>query len=175
MENWINIRGFEELYQISSAGRVRSLARVCEGSRGGKRPVKERLLKYVPDKQGRRRVCLYKDGIGKYFKVSTLVALHFLANPENYTVVCHKDDDVTNDNVTNLFWGTHAMNVADKVSKGRQSRGSSHGMAKLSESDVLNIRMLANNGFKQSELCSIYNMSSGLMSGIISKKRWKHL
>jgi hypothetical protein len=53
--------------------------------------------------------------------------------------VLHRCDNPTCINPEHLFLGTNAENVADKVAKGRQSRGSMNG-AKLTEADVIAIR-----------------------------------
>ena len=53
------------------------------------------------------------------YLVHRLVARAFIPNPNNFPLVCHKDDNRANPNVDNLFWGTHAMNSMDSVLKGR--------------------------------------------------------
>jgi len=50
--------------------------------------------------------------------------------------VCHRCDNPPCFNPAHLHWGTHADNVADKVSKGRQPRGEKHGVARLTDAQV---------------------------------------
>ncbi len=45
--------------------------------------------------------------------VNRAVALAFIPNPKSYPMVRHLDDDIDNNNVDNLAWGTAADNSAD--------------------------------------------------------------
>lgn len=56
------------------------------------------------------------------------------------TCICRKCDNRICCNVTHLFAGTHADNVADKVCKGRHLRGAKHPLAVLNNSAVTQIR-----------------------------------
>lgn len=54
--------------------------------------------------------------------------------------VLHKCDNRSCCNPEHLFLGTNGDNVADKVKKGRQEKGSAHTCAKLTEDQVRAIR-----------------------------------
>ena len=56
-------------------------------------------------------VCLSKNGIVKSYYVHRLVAQAFLPNPNNYKEVNHKDENKTNNVVTNLEWCDRLYNV----------------------------------------------------------------
>lgn len=112
MENerieWRDIEGYEGLYQVSNTGLVKSLV----GWNGKEYVKRERILK--PAKGGTVPylfVGLYKDRKVKRFNVHRLVAIAFLDNPNNLPVVMHLDDNPTNNNVTNLKWGTTKENT----------------------------------------------------------------
>lgn len=79
----------------------------------------KKWLKGYPHKHGYKMYCLPK-GNGKYGYQSAhrLVAKAFLPNPEGYPLVCHKDDDPTNNNVNNLYWGTKSDNLKDAYKHG---------------------------------------------------------
>ena len=55
-------------------------------------------------------VCV--KNINRSLKVSRLVALAYIPNPENKPCVCHKDNNSLNNNVDNLYWGTQAENMS---------------------------------------------------------------
>lgn len=73
-ELWKDVEGYEGLYQISNAGRVKSVARVVAVNVGNrsKRSVKEKLLK-----PSGGSVTLNKNNTAKLFSLNKLVALHF--------------------------------------------------------------------------------------------------
>ena len=91
-EFWRDIEGFEG-YQISNLGRVRSFKR-----------NKVRIMKPVADKRGYLRVFLRKNNSLKTLFIHRLVTQAFLPNPNNLPQVNHKDEDKTNNNVSNLEW-----------------------------------------------------------------------
>ena len=81
MENeiWKDIPEFEGLYQISNLGRVKSLKR-------------NNILKSFYDKDGYKRVCLYKKidnkDCRKYKYVHKLVAENFIIDKTKFLSVC---------------------------------------------------------------------------------------
>ena len=119
MEEWRNIIGYEGLYQVSNLGRVKSLGN------GSGNNSKEKILKGSKNKFGYLKVNLYKDGKQKTHKVHRLVASAFIPNPNNLPEVNHKDEDKTNNIVTNIEYcdrtynnnyGTHNDRMAKSLS-----------------------------------------------------------
>ena len=88
--------------------------------------------------------------------------------------VLHCCDNPSCVNPDHLFLGTHADNMADKVSKGRQVAfpGASNGSSKLTASDVLAIREAA---CTQRDIAKTFGVSVSLISQIRSRKLWNHL
>lgn len=126
-EMWKPIQGYEGLYEISNLGRIKSLER-CVENNGGKQIIKEKILKTHPN-QYRNNYCqvsLCKDGIVKKHQVHRLVAQAFIKNPNNLPQINHKDENPTNNEVSNLEWctakynsnyGNHNINVSKSRSK----------------------------------------------------------
>lgn len=50
VEMWADIQGYEGRYQVSTLGRVKSLARVRRGKAGADVPMPERLMRLTPKK-----------------------------------------------------------------------------------------------------------------------------
>ena len=88
-EIWKPVVGYEDYYEISSMGRVRSLDRYDNL----KHFRKGEINTLTKDKNGYLYVSLWKDGKQKVHKVHRLVALHFIPNPNNYPMINHKDTD----------------------------------------------------------------------------------
>ena len=118
-EQWLDIPGYEGLYQISNFGRVKSFY--------FKNP---RILK--PHKvKGYSNVELYKNKKKKQFYIHRLVMENFCPI-ENMNVldVNHKDEDKSNNHISNLEWMTHKDNLnygsrAEKARMKMQGKNSS--------------------------------------------------
>lgn len=105
-EVWKGIEGYEGLYQVSNFGRVKSLERVIIRKNGKPLCVKEKLLKARKHTDGHLFISLYKNGMGKNYKIHFLVAEAFIPNTENKPICHHIDKNKENNVVENLIWVT---------------------------------------------------------------------
>lgn len=79
-------------------------------------------------------------------------------------------------NPKHLFLGTNQDNIDDKVAKRRQARGETHSRAILTEDQVREIRYRARNEtISHKELGHQYGVSKATISGIVSRKNWRHI
>jgi hypothetical protein len=79
-------------------------------------------------------------------------------------------------NPEHLTFGSHADNMRDMVEAERQAKGTDHGIAKLTEEQVLEIRRrYADGGVTQRLLCDEYGVTQSLISQIVLRKIWAHL
>ena len=111
-EIWKWIDGYENMYQVSNLGRVRSVDRdvYCEVSPNKLQHIYGKVLKQGTNHKGYPIVYLSKDGKQKTITVHRLVALTFIENPLNLPQVNHIDGDKTNNNVSNLEWCDNSYN-----------------------------------------------------------------
>lgn len=111
-EIWIDIKGYEGLYQVSNLGQVKSLDRiiVCRKT-NAKRKFKGCILIPTLKPFGYPWVSLHKDGKKHTKLIHRLVAEAFIPNPDNLPCVNHKDENPSNANVNNLEWCTQQYNV----------------------------------------------------------------
>lgn len=86
--------------------------------------------------------------------------------------VLHRCDNPACVNPDHLFLGDQTGNMSDKVRKGRQDKGETHGMAKLTEQQAIAIRM---DKRKYSEIANAYGITIMTVSDIKLARSWKHL
>jgi hypothetical protein len=115
VEAWKDIPGFEGHYQISSFGRVKSLARLRVSRGGCLAPLREKILKPKTTAYGYLAVTLRREGKIKHPNLHRLVAEGFLPNKDSKLTVNHIDCDKVNNNVRNLEWSTHSEQMQHAV------------------------------------------------------------
>lgn len=101
-EEWLPIEGYENLYQVSNYGRVKSL--------NYNKTNQEQIRKQSTNK-GYQIIGLCKDGKRKTFQVHRLVANAFIPNSNNLPQVNHKDENPLNNHVDNLEWCDCKYNI----------------------------------------------------------------
>lgn len=122
-EIWKDIEGYENLYQISNLGNVKSKQRYVYKSNGKiyiNALLKEKILK-KNIRQGYYAVKLYKNNKKVNFPVHRLVAKAFISNLEDKPCVNHKDGNKLNNNVKNLEWCTYSENILHAYKNGLSS------------------------------------------------------
>lgn len=126
-EIWKAIEGYEGIYEVSNLGRVRSLDRtIYIRNRWGDvqpRCYKGRILKQSLDSKGYPVVHLQVEGVGKIARVHQMVVIAFVSGWFDGAVVNHKDEDKTNNHVSNLEWVTFADNLNYGTARQRSTEG----------------------------------------------------
>lgn len=107
VEVWKSIPGYEDQYEASTYGRIRSLPR------NGTIKTK-RVLSLNHKNSGYIDVTLNKDGKRTTTHVHQLIAKTFIDNPENKPQVNHINGDKTDNRIENLEWATSRENIRHK-------------------------------------------------------------
>lgn len=105
----------EDLYEVSSLGRVRSLDR--PHNMNPAKIIKGRVLK-LQDDMGYLTVFLREAPFKRKMSVHRLVAMAFIENPTGLPEVNHKDLVKTNNAVGNLEWTTRLGNYLHAAEAG---------------------------------------------------------
>lgn len=103
---WVGVKGYEGLYEVSSSGAVRSLRRVDpRGQTRNSIVLKPRLGSY-------KQVGLCKDGVVTRHAVHRLVLMSFQGPPPTtlHRYVDHINQIKTDDRLENLRWATCSQN-----------------------------------------------------------------
>lgn len=167
LELWVEILGYENLYQVSNLGNVRRINK-C-GNR--------RNLKLLPNSGGYLHVCLSCNGLVRTFDVHRLVAETFVPNNECKLEVNHKDGVKFNNEADNLEWVTAKENSIHKMwVLGKNIKGETNANAKLNNIQVKRIKYLLGLGlYTQRQIAKMFNVHFATISLINLNKLWAHV
>ena len=119
------IKGYENEYMVSDDGQV---FRVLKNGL--------KVLAPVIDKDGYYRVTLCKGNVKKTYPIHRLVAGAFIKKKHvNETVINHKDENKTNNNVSNLEWCTVKYNTNYNGTAYRRAKSRKRAVKAISEND----------------------------------------
>jgi hypothetical protein len=106
-------------YEVSDAGRFRSVDRQVRTSNGQLRSYRGQLFSCSPGKRGYPIVKIY--GVGTLY-VHTLVLTAFVGPaPASRSDVRHLNGNPLDNRLVNLRWGTRSENVQDMIRHGRNA------------------------------------------------------
>jgi len=112
MEVWKDVVGFEGIYEVSDKGNIRTVeGKITSNSRYNVRVWKQRIIKLKHDRNGYKRVSLWKSGKHYDWLVHRLVAIAFIPNPNDYPMINHIDGISNNNCIDNLEWCDSNHNV----------------------------------------------------------------
>lgn len=111
-ECWVDIKGYEGLYQVSTKGRIKSLPRFHHNMpNGGALYTQLKILKQSPCCGGLYlKVNLYKDKIQSTEMIHILVGKEFVDNRNNKPEINHKNGIKFDNRKCNLEWATSKEN-----------------------------------------------------------------
>jgi hypothetical protein len=159
MEQWLDVVGFEDIYEVSDHGRVRS-----------KITQKFKKITFAKD-DGRPYLNIWKFGQQKIVRPHRLVLEAFVGKCPDGMECCHNDGNHQNNHISNLRWDTPKNNSVDKIRHGTTNRGERCGTAKLTLKQVNAIR-------KDDRLQRIIAEEYGVRQSVISRIKngvlWQH-
>lgn len=150
-ERWLPVVGYEGLYLVSDAGRVRSLPR-----RGGRNRLYggQLLQPCITAHGGYLAVRLARANTGRTRRIHVLVAAAFFGpRPAGYDIR-HLDGDPTNNVLVNLAYGTRSENGHDTVRHGRNRNAAKTHCKRGHEFTPENTR-LDDRGLRRCRRCSL--------------------
>ena len=116
-ETWKDIPNYEDIYEISTRGYIKSISRWRDNGKSGYLQKEKYMTPHVT-KKGYLAIDLYKDKKRKKYLVHRLIAETFIPNPNNYPCVNHKDGNKLNNDINNLEWCTQQYNMKEAARLG---------------------------------------------------------
>lgn len=167
-EIWKRCPGYENFYDISNLGNVRSYH---IGRGRVDRSAVKRIMAIGINKDYLQVPLSKGIGVMKTCSIHIMVAKAFVPNPKNRKCVHHKNNDKSDPRAENLEWVTSGQNQKYAYLDGQRERplGMANGRCKLSIEDVLEIFESKENVYKDS---ANYNISRKVIASIKSGKLW---
>jgi len=104
-----------------------------------------------------------------------LVLMAFVGMPLKGIQACHNDNNPSNNKLDNLRWDTKSGNMSDKTKHGTH-RNASNAVAKLTESDIVDILKLGqSSNMTYDEIAFLYKVSQSTIGHIMIGKSWRHV
>ena len=122
-EEWKDIDGYEDIYQVSNLGRIKTLSRVIE-NKFNSYISKEKIKKQPLSSDGKYlQVTLFKNKKSKTYPVHKLVAVAFLNHQPNghFVIIDHINNIQTDNRAENLQIISQRQNCS-KDKKGYSSK-----------------------------------------------------
>lgn len=171
LEEWRPVVGYEGWYEVSNLGRVKRIG-------AGRGAVPGRTYRGHVGGWGYRIIRLNQDSHGQRFPVHTLVAEAFLGSRPEGHEINHRDGNKANNRVANLEWVTRSQNNRHAIRTGLRPalacKGIQHGMAKLSEPQVHEIRRLRHR-ITQRAIADHFHISKDMVWRIQNRWNWQHI
>jgi hypothetical protein len=177
-EIWVDIVGYENLYQISNKGRVKSLRKTIDKGKWGEVIFPEKILKQFERSNIEDYLCinLYKNKKAKTHSVHRLLAIAFIPNPHNKPHINHINCIKNDCRIENLEWCTPSENALHAIRNGRVTilNGEKNVNSVLTE---VAVRIIRNSRYKISrkELSETFGVSIAHIDRVRCRQRWKHI
>jgi HNH endonuclease len=150
-------------------------------SKGYRSPVRWQLgdswrqMQAVPNRQGQMKVTICPGRLTRF--VHRLILEAFVGPcPPNMECRHFPDRDPANNALTNLQWGTKKQNQADRIFHGTDKRGEAHGMSRLTDNTVAEIRArYAKGGITTVQLAKKFKVGKTTIKNVIHRRTWQHV
>lgn len=178
-ERWLPVVGFEGYYDVSDAGRVRSLRYLGHSWDRERNPPL--ILSPTPNiKSGHMWVILSNGKERRKRTVHTLVLDAFVGPSPPGKEGCHGDGVPSNNRLENLRWDTRSANTLDAYRHGKRDhtaylRGENHPNSRFTVDDIRCIRAEPNCHKVSVMLGRAFGVEPSVIRLIRAGRTWKHV
>jgi hypothetical protein len=134
-----------------------------------------RLKPIKPSSRGYSYIKVCDRKVRIYSTLQEMILTAFVGPRPEGKECCHNDGNPRNNRLSNLRWDTHQANIADKKIHGTELVGSKSNPAKLTESQIPEIRRLLKLGLSCGEIGKMFGVCKGTISVIGLGYTWIHV
>lgn len=161
------------IYDISSLGRVRNHDRHVKTSNGQTRFYRGGMISPAHNQHGHEKVLLIvAPGVKIMRYIHALVAAAFIGQRPIGHEIAHNDGNPRNNTVGNLRYATPKENNSDKIQHGTLLKRAGHPSAKLTESDVADIRIRLAAKHRQKDIAADFCVTRATIGAIALGRSW---
>ena len=142
-EIWKTIENYPN-YMVSDYGNIMSL--------NYRRTSKPHILKQETNNDGYKLVCLHNENGSKMMTVHRIVAKAFIFNKFKYNEINHKNNDRSDNRVSNLEWISHKDNIKQRDLTYKPKINN-----QITPNEVIEIRKEKENGNKIKDIYKKYS------------------
>lgn len=168
-EIWKDVVGWEDSYQVSNMGNIKSKPR-SKYENLGKRIYGNNILNPFTYHTGYLAVNLKHGNKRKAMPIHRLVLLSFVGNPPEGYHACHNNGIRADNRLCNLRWDTAKNNQADRFIHGTAFSAGNNPAAKLNWEIVENIRKSEE---RNVILAKKYKVSPSTIGAVKKHKTWR--
>jgi len=132
-----------------------------------------KILRLFAGVGGYLRFTTYESGRWQQVSVHVKVCEAFHGPRPFGHHAAHSNGVRTDNRASNLSWKTASDNEADKLEHGVRARGETHGMRKLTENQVREIRADAH--LSRRVLAQRYGVAVRTIESVIRREHWRHV
>lgn len=172
-EEWMPFPEWEDYYEISDMGRVRSIRRAgIDRPRFGVRFYGGGIVKQLISNNGYPKVNLTKKGKRSQRNIHRIVLRAFRGEPEHGQYACHNNGIKLDCRLSNLRWDSAKGNKEDDRLHGKLLMGESVSNAKLTNDLVCMIRK---SSLSAIALAKLIGVSQSTVLRVKNKEAWRHV
>lgn len=158
-------------YEVSNLGRVRSWR---SNNPRARRETPRNLRQHALNRQY-KGIQVIRDRKAHQTGIHRLVLAAFVGPCPPEMEACHNDGNPSNNRLSNLRWGSRESNWEDRRKHGRARGGELHGRARLTETQVKELRELFAMGLTYPELSDKFGIGKTTVGHIVNGRTWKHV
>ncbi len=175
-EAWVDVKGYEGAYQVSSLGRIQSLDRVILKKNNTSRFQKGKIVRPKMNMGGYQTIHFRKNGECHFRTVHRVVMENLTIQNTVKPFVNHINSIKTDNRLENLEWVTPQENMDHMAKNHRSCKGTKNWSAKLDVEKVLAIRTFRKRkDWSQRKLAAVFGVSHSAIGQIFKGQTWTHV